>query len=267
MLLLGKHVNKLNTMYESIIKETDEYELNCAQIFTYGPRSNKANSYEKNIAKIKNINIYIHSQYPMIAIWQNIETKYEIFEEMCLNCKNNKAKGIVMHIAHETLYTVKLVLTRLCEIAQRYNVIVYLEMTAAKSGKYTFDTFEKINIISNEVLNDNWKWCIDTAHLWCAGNVCVKTYKDMRNFLKNIKEGSIGMFHLNGCSTGLGSGRDIHEIAFSEEDVIWRTVKYEDSGVKALVDYAYKRCIPIILEVKRENDKEIKKLIKYIKDL
>lgn len=75
------------------------------------------------------------------------------------------------------------------------------------------------------------------------------------------------MFHLNGSSAELGSGKDKHEAAFSSDDNIWCDIEPEKSGVRAIVEFAKKHNIPIICEINRGTESSIKTSIKLIKSL
>lgn len=74
------------------------------------------------------------------------------------------------------------------------------------------------------------------------------------------------MFHLNGSSSALGSGKDKHEIAGGPDDLIWGGTNYDCSGVMAVVEYAKAHKIPIICEINRGSEENVNKLLDLIKD-
>jgi len=280
-LIIGVHAKKdsdtneyrYDTLYDSILGHIKENCINCVQIFTHGPRSNYANKLSlveiKQIADRKGIPIYIHSQYPFVSVWNDVDDKLDIFKDMCERAEAIIAEGIVVHIIDTPEKEAAEVMRKLLPIANEYSQVIYLEMTAKRSSAMTYDTALRINALSKILLDmeysENWAWCIDTAHIWCAGNDVVRNYDSMKSFLESITPNTIGMFHLNGCSTELGAGKDTHEIAFTEDDLIWGGMSMQDSGYRAVVEYAVTHSIPIILEINRGSYSDVSKLISKTK--
>jgi hypothetical protein len=82
-----------------------------------------------------------------------------------------------------------------------------------------------------------------------------------------VHKKKIAQFHLNGSSSLKASGKDKHEVPFSNEDLIWRGVPVEESGFYAVIQYAKIYNIPVILEINRGDPAEILRLVEMVKGL
>ena len=289
-MLLGIHVSKTNDILghkaaddisEAIERDSKQLGINCAQIFTHGPQGYNAVKidYDLLVKKTSDINLTVHSSYPTNGIWKvkkNNEHEFaskraiNVVRSQVLACKKAHAWGLVLHIskilpeeAADTILTLK-------PMIKKIGVKLILEMVSSKSdANKTYETPEKINRLT-ELLGANenwWGWCVDTAHLWGAG-VDIQTYDNMKNWLDAIhhKE-KILMFHLNGSSAVRASGQDKHEIAFGAKDDIWHEIEPQNSGVRAVVEYANKYELPIICEINRGSVEDYIMSIEKIKEL
>lgn len=289
--MIGVHVSKESHVLDdkkpasdisyAITRDVDSLHLNCAQIFTYGPRYMVANKidYEKVVNATKDIDLSVHSAYSSTSIWHvnadNVSTEESkkrilAIKAQLLSCVKAKAWGLVLHVNRiwpdELTNTMKI----LKPIVKKTNVTLLLEMVASKAhADKTYETPEKIDNISTLVgaRSKWWGWCVDTAHLWGAG-VDVRSYDDMHNWLERLvyKE-KIRMFHLNGSSATLGNGKDKHEAAFGPDDNIWNEVDPKKSGVRAIMEFAHKHDIPVICEINRGLEKDIRKSMEIVKSL
>jgi deoxyribonuclease-4 len=289
-MLLGIHVSKTNDILghkatddisDAIERDTKQLGLNCAQIFTHGPQGHAAVKidYPSLIKKTSDINLTVHSAYPTIGIWKVKQSNADEFTSkraingiraQLLACKKARAWGLVLHISkilpNDAADTIKV----LKPMIKKIGVKLVLEMVSSKADENkTYETPEKINKLTDLLGTDEnwWGWCVDTAHLWGAG-VDIQSYDNMKNWLDRIKnKEKIVMFHLNGSSAVRASGQDKHEIAFGAKDDIWRDIEPQNSGVRAIVEYANKYELPMICEINRGTVEDYIMSIEKIKEL
>ena len=287
--MLGVHVTKnshvlndktaASDLAVAINRDTEELMLNCAQIFTYGPRFIVKNNIDYAAVKkaTKEIDLSVHSAYPTTSIWKITGNstaadlkKIDVIKLQLLSCYKIGAWGLVLHINKVYPDIAARVMHILKPIVKKAKVKLILEMVSSKAdADKTYETPEKIDNLTTLIgaKDDWWGWCVDTAHLWGAG-VNITSYESMKNWLESLTyKNKILMFHLNGSSAARGSGKDKHEAAFGPDDVIWRGVKPQVSGVRAIVEFAEKRQIPIICEINRGDEADIRKSIATIKSL
>lgn len=289
--MLGVHVSKESQVLDNkkpaddlsiaIDRDVTALKLNCAQIFTYGPRfivANKIN-FDAVCNVTKDIELSVHSAYPTTAIWR-VNNKNKTTDEskkylnnvkvQLLSCIKANANGLVLHINRiepsDAVETMKI----LKPIVKKTNVTLLLEMVSSKAHpSKTYETPEKIDNLTKLIgASDNWwGWCVDTAHLWGAG-VDIKSYASMKQWLDSLKnKNKILMFHLNGSSAAMGSGADKHEAAFGPTDNIWQNIEPSQSGVRAIMEFAADHGLPVICEINRGKEKDIRKSITLIKSL
>ncbi len=287
--MLGVHVTKDSHVLDdktpakdlslAIQRDLGELALNCAQIFTYGPRFVVANKIDFDAVKTatKDIDLSVHSAYPTTSIWKLTDgtsaadkKRLDALKLQLLSCVKINAWGIVLHINKVYPDIAANIMHMLKPIVKKTKVKLILEMVASKSDpNKTYETPEKIDNLTTLVgANENWwGWCVDTAHLWGAG-VDIKSYASMKGWLDRLSyKKKILMFHLNGSSAQRGSGKDKHEIAFGPDDLIWHGIKPESSGVRAIVEFAEERGIPIICEINRGTEENVKKSMAVIKNM
>jgi endonuclease IV len=279
--MLGVHVAKeshvldnkksAKDMSDAITRDADTLGINAVQIFTHGPRFVVKNKMNTELVKkvCVDLNLSVHSAYATTKIW-SIETKNDDAVRKLLDqmnaCKEIGAWGLVVHITKIHYKTAEAVMSILKPLIKDLGVKFVIEMVASKSDEeLTYETPEKINRLTDLIGPDDWwGWCVDTAHLWGAG-VNIRKYADMKKWLGKLKS-PICMFHLNGSSSSLGSGKDKHEIAGGPDDLIWGSTNYDSSGVMAVVEYAKLHKIPIICEINRGSEENVNKLLDLIKD-
>ncbi len=279
--MLGVHVAKdshvldnkkaASDMSDAITRDVNALGINAVQIFTYGPRfvvKNKMN-YELVKHVCADLNLSVHSAYATTKIW-SIESKSDPtvakLKAQLESCKEIGAWGLVIHITKIHYEVAADVMAILEPIVKQIGVKFVIEMVASKSDEdLTYETPKKINRLTDMIgPADWWGWCVDTAHLWGAG-VDVRKYADMKRWLSQLKT-PICMFHLNGSSSGLGSGKDKHEIAGGPDDKIWYGINYDNSGVRAVVEYAKEHNIPMICEINRGAESDVVVLLDLIKE-
>lgn len=238
-----------------------KYNLNdysAIQIFTHGPRSTERIKIDYvALAKLKK-DIYVHGSY--LVPWNNPGLITHINDVISVAGKL-KAKGVVLHIGSVELYKIVRTLQRV-----RNTVPIILEMTAGHPTQLTYETPEKMNRLIS-VLGKNHFICVDTAHIW-AGGIDISSYKGAVEWLNGIaRPDKIKLLHVNGSSTILNGGVDVHQIPFSSNDEIWS--KYSSnpkaSGFHAFIEFAKKYSIVIIFEINACDQKEYDTFVKLLK--
>lgn len=287
--MLGVHVTKeshvlddkssASDLSDAILRDLDALDLNCAQVFTHGPRFMVPNNLDHQAIKdvTGDIDLSVHSAYPTTSIWKlsgvtdSADKKRLGALKMQLDaCAKIGAWGLVLHINKINPDDAAAVMQIIKRCVKKSGTKIILEMVSSKADpNKTYETPEKIDNLTTLIGADEswWGWCVDTAHLWGAG-VDIKSYDSMKSWLDRlVYKKKIFMFHLNGSSAIRGSGKDKHEIAFGPDDLIWYGIKPENSGVRAIVEFAEARSIPIICEINRGTEANVKKSIAAIKGL
>lgn len=287
-LILGVHVAKsskvLNdkkdrNMHDAIKQDIDTLQLNAVQIFTHGPRFMNENTMDhKQVASItSDLDLTVHSAYMAVGVWKVNEDNWKSKQsQKHLNrivahlqvCKKIEAWGLVIHVTKQHPEDVAYVMKKLRPYAKKYGVKILLEMVSSKSDPVkTYETPAKIDNLT-ELIGANetwWGWCVDTAHLWGAG-VDIRQYKSMKEWLERIThKKKICMFHLNGSSASLGSGKDKHEIPFCSDDIMWGDVDPSNSGLRAVVEFAVPNNCTIICEINRGTQNQVIRGLEIIK--
>jgi len=282
--MLGVHVSRASKVLDdkkdspldhAITRDCETLQLNSVQIFTHGPQYITKNKYDVNaVAKVcSSYNTTVHAPYGSSMMWNTSDdtttaNKFEKYLESQLSaCKEIDAWGVVIHCNRNTPSHVAAVCKKYKPYFIKHGIVLLLEMPASRAHpEYTYETPEKINRVNALLGRSNYyAWCIDTAHLWGAGVDCSR-YSTMKKWLEKIADKSrIQQFHLNGSSSNLGSGADKHEIAFSSVDKIYNGIPWEDSGVRAVCEFAKKHNAVVICEINRGTESEVKKLMKLLK--
>ena len=270
---IGPHINKVYSkqkdLYSNIIvailnaKNEIDFTISAIQIFIAGPRSYKINLKEeeeiKKIGKLE-LNIYVHNTYI-----SNPWSYSSLIRNKALNSINKQleiankinAKGFIIHFPKSDI---NLILSNLYHLINyKFSGKIFFEIPSI-SKKYS--VFHNVNILNNlydrikKEIDHNMEYfglCIDTAHLWSCG-VDISDYENTKKWLykltinhKNI------LFHVNDNTKKLGEAPDIH--ASLTEGSIWKKYKnnLKNSGLYAILEYAKKYNIDIILERKVVN--------------
>jgi deoxyribonuclease-4 len=265
--MLGLHIIKSDnsTLEESVnlLIKNNNLNIKSVQIFTHGPRfvSELKLDY-KTISQItKLVYLSIHSAYPLISIWNVNKDNCNLpSSKMQINnlnsqleaCVNTKADSLVIHLKKIKAKKVADSMLYFKNIIKKHKILLLLEMIACKPDPdLSYETPEKIDNLTTLIGYEEkwWGWCIDTAHLWSSG-IDIKSYDNMSKWLEQIiYKKKIKMFHLNGSSVLMGSGKDKHAPPFSKMDKIWHNVDPKKSGVYAVCKFALKYNIPIICEL------------------
>ncbi len=289
--MLGVHVSKESHVLDdktvakdlsvAVTRDVEALKLNCAQIFTFGPRFIVANKidFEALVDATKDIDLSVHSAYATTSIWKvnksnktTDDSKKRLLniKAQLLSCVKANAWGIVLHINRISPSEAKETMSILKPIVKKTTTMLILEMVSSKSHpEKTYETPEKIDNLTTLIGPNEtwWGWCVDTAHLWGAG-VDIASYENMKAWLDSLTyKKKVVMFHLNGSSAVRGSGADKHEAAFSPSDLIWKDKDPKKSGVRAIMEFASIYKIPVICEINRGSEADIRKSIATIKSL
>jgi endonuclease IV len=262
--MFGVHIRKHNTVSDSLADSLAESRKSLpreltksAQVFITNPRSGAEITTREDIAGIRkfveatNTELIIHSSY-VGEPWGKCATGI-VRREFALATQCG-ASGLVVHMGSKTNSGYKCVIEsimRKIPSETLNNVILWLEINAAKSSENTFETPQKINNLFRKIYALTHKspllvgLCIDSAHLWACG-VSFTTYNSADSFLKGLDKRIPIMFHLNDSTEELGSGIDVH--AQLARGKIWDNVNIADSGIACIVNYAEEHGSIIILE-------------------
>lgn len=240
----------------------------CAQIFSSGPKSFKptltdADKTELRRRSDKGLRIYIHGAYvdnpwgegpSRAGSVENIVAEMRVAESI-------GATGVVVHLSNHTNTSLEAVLTDISArlgVENRPDIILWLEIHAAKSNPNTFETPAKLHALFARIqamgLPLRVGLCIDTAHLFSCGTH-FGAYEAAWKWLESVGEvGQIPiMIHLNDSASSLGSGVDKH--ASLTRGKIWAdynpttgALPVEESGLMAVLEWASERGADVILE-------------------
>lgn len=285
--MLGIHVSKESSVSsgpiasdisEAITRDVTKFSLNAAQIFTHGPRFFVPNKID--FAEVKSvtadINLSVHSAYATTKIWSIIgdftsASSKKAIDQVVLQllaCKKIGAWGLVIHINKIYPDDAADVMHHLKKYAKKSGVKIVLEMPAVKADPdKTYETPEKIDNLTTLIgaKETYFGWCIDTSHIWAAG-IDVRSYDSMKKWLDSlVHKHKILMFHLNGSSADFKSGKDKHEIVFGPHDKIWKGVKPEESGARAVCEFAAQHNIPVICEINRGAESDMTSSLETLK--
>lgn len=241
------------------------------------------------------LSIYDRDKPNELELDNTYRRSFSVIEDQLASAYASGAWGLVLHITKHKPIVISNIMKLLKHLAVKHKVKIILEMVSSKACDKTYETPDKINELTNMIdtngdsdldsddadsnadsdddadsnadVNNNldwWCWCVDTAHLHGAG-VDIQSYDSMKTWISEIEnKEKIKMFHLNGSSAVLGSGKDKHEIAFTAEDNIWHGIDPDDSGLKAVVEFSSENDIVIICEINRGDEKDTHKLLKII---
>lgn len=273
--MFGIHVHKgkYKTTADAI-KKSNIWSINdskkskiipTVQIYTHGPRGyNNVNIGNDEIIKLINdtgLQVYVHSTYYSIP-WKGSEKALSHINDQYKICEEIGAKGLVLHLPKNTPEVVAKF------VPNHPNVQTILEMTSVKpDDRKSYESPEKLNNLIDILENagaKNYGICIDTSHIWAAGqNVKSKAFMD--DYFKKLKyPHKIVLIHLNGSSIPLNGHKDTHIIPFTKDDKIWSGTPYNKSGVSSVVDFCKIWNVPIIMEINRGEDEEVKGIYKVL---
>lgn len=175
----------------------------------------------------------------------------------------NKEKGIFTicraietALTKETAYTKKLSKEIQIPVLEKRKII--LENAAGEKNKIGSNLDDLVEIYNGigEGFKDQVKVCIDTAHIFGAGQYDFGSPKEVKKFFKDFDKKlgleKLELFHLNDSRVARGSKKDRHENLGM--GYIFGTERDEENdgdgleGLKTLIDFSEKSRIPLIGE-------------------
>lgn len=265
-MLIGPHVDKIyiknkkaslcDNIKEAIryTKDIANFDITAISIFVAGPRTYTVNvtNEEADDIRLLNLNIYVHNTYISYPWTLKPMAIHSIHTQMDV-CNRMNATGFVIHLPKENdLDNILQVLHKLYN--QLYSTRIYLEIPALKPCNAYFHKPKHINELFKRIKNeldhnlDYFGICIDTAHLWSSG-VDLSDYKSAETWLYELDiDPKCILIHCNDNDKELGHAPDVHNAL--TDGKIWNEYKsnLQDSGLFAIIKYAKKYNIPIILE-------------------
>ena len=266
---LGFHPS-INRGFLCAIERSISYGATCAQMWMgnskgYASRMIPEAEYEPVAKLVKENNFFLiaHSPYilnfarPLQESPVGLSALNRYIRDL-QNVTNLGGVGSVLHIgsavdqdSDQALDTfvdnLRWVIERMPEKAT-----IILENMAG-GGKQLCTTMEQWGELWNEKLDPSdhsrIKWCIDTAHLFAAGEYNVSSPRMVDRFRRDFDE-TIGWddllcFHFNGSKSGFGSHKDCHDDIGSG--------KIANAGLCRVAQIAAETNKPMILEVPVES--------------
>lgn len=267
-LILGTHIHSdINTMEETL--DTLNPNINAVQFFV--DPSNDYKKYKDVKAKLKdkNINAYIHSSYRINIAkeWDDSSwwVKYIIYEIKTAHILG--AKGLVIHTGNKLDLNEKIALNNMYsfllhvnnQTQNESNVKIIIETPAGQGTELLYEFNDLIDFMTKLKDNDRFGLCIDTCHIFAAGND-IRNKEIFGNILSTVNsrlgKNKLMLIHLNDSKDDLGEKKDRHDnLGYG---FIGRI------GLKHIIKKIKALNIPIILEtpmIHHESE------IKWIKDL
>ena len=264
--LITEHINKA-------IQVANEYSLKIGiiSIFVGSPRAriitltNEEQVELKKYIKKSGIRVIAHSSYAAVP-WSGNPEAIEYIKQEIKVCINASIEGIVLHLPKKDPSVVIKYLKKLDKfllslknyssnsknLNHSSNFTLYLETPAFvppkndNQPKLDYSTPENLNklfaLIKKELEYKHYSLCIDTAHLWVAGED-MQSYEGAKKWFTGIKIKNQIIIHLNDSARAKGTGPDKH--AALTKGKIWNK---EHGGLSFILEYAKKQKIPLILE-------------------
>jgi endonuclease IV len=273
---IGTHVSKKGRSKKSRrmdlaiaedVKYMKDYGLAdpSVQIFVVGPKTRKETLSADEKAGIRvlcdrGLKLVIHGAY-IDRPWgesadavQSIQLELKIAHEIGAN-------GVIVHLGPgaKNDAATRRVLTEIGRGLESHQPILWLEIQAAKTSEFTYETPEKLAHLFDRIkgygLNYTCGLCIDTAHLFSCGT-SLETRAAAADWLGRVEmllQNVPLMLHLNDSARELGCGIDKHAVLCG--GTIWSayhpttgTIPFEMSGLNYILGWAEKKKIVTILE-------------------
>lgn len=243
--MLGAHVSF------AAAKIHNEYELPLVQIFNGSPQSSSISELDYFERKEK---IYIHGHY----IYNLCNPKLaghglHCIKQELLVADRIKAEGVVIHMGKnvehmdEPLnYMIEKILT-LKEFPYYNKLIMENSSGAGTEVGFRYDELNKIKELTD------CNFCFDTCHIWAAGE---EDFSDIDAVFSKFKKFEPKLVHLNGSKSKFGTRKDVHAVALSAEDCLWRRAN--------LVEFVHgcrRRGIDMIIENKADPPIELIRML------
>ena len=226
-MLFGAHVSTAGGIENA---PTNAHEIGAAvfQFFDRSPRGGKPTytnksvvEFQKNIAKYKITECYIHTPYYINLASAENRIRYgsiTVIREELESASRLGAKYVMTHLGSAKDFTDKeslaLVVDGINKILDGYaGTAELLIENSAGAGKIIGDTFEEIGFIIKKLKSKKVGVCLDTCHAFASGydfRTSAAVNETLKQFDKHIGLNKLKLFHLNDSKTELGSHRDRH---------------------------------------------------------
>jgi endonuclease IV len=307
--MFGVHISKhaitgdFVDIADAIDAVVSKYDLSACQIFTHGPKSRSKNKYDATaIRALDKANIYVHSTYLTDGYWGAVESAiarggrpnitpaikqyHKHIQDQLDATKEIGGVGLVIHVTRKPITIIKKGADLLAAaIDQPSSVVLIFEFTAMRPGEDSYESVKQINALADALRSCklNWKFCIDTSHLWATG-LDVSNITIFTKWLHGLKcANRIALIHLNASSKStFGTGKDVHIVPFAPEDDIWGSklsshkfsqltagdfANIEKSTLGLLLRWAKKNKITVLGEFKRGTTHQLDFAIAVVKHL
>ena len=257
-------------------------------------------------ANDNNMFLVIHSPYVINGFWKtNDLTKLNASLANAETFVSENFKGLVVHLPKQTPDKVANVIKnrKYESVPILLENHAYTDGNDSYELPHKLNALTELLEANN---TPNWGYCIDTAHLFVcmsqkdrAKGYCIEKRKHMERWLSELSEVSrnkIKCWHLNGSENKASSHKDVHAIPIfgtnhllnsHMPDQIWGDMLLVDEiksdGVDSTLDiqvdlirdtslvpilkHAMKHNIPVILEINRGNNGDIRGCLKVLAEL
>jgi len=238
MRLIGAHIKKEGSVLKTLVN-IQNAGGNVLQMFASNPRSVQNGNLEKYKEESREIidyctkhcmKIVLHAPYTINVAKEPKEGKRMLNLEDCYWVKlliNNLeisdiigAIGVVFHVGKYTTNTkenglnnmyesLKFIIAKMKEIGIRSKLIIE---TPAGAGTELLTSSREFIDFYNKYTDDEKKYlkiCLDTAHIWSAGDDINEYYTQFKQLCENVV-----VVHFNNSKKDKGSHVDVHETIF-----------------------------------------------------
>ena len=270
--MIGVHINKGDQTLEESIKSAFDDGWTCGQVFLWNPQSLKPVDYNpqkvKELLEKENKKIYVHSTY-LVSPWgQKAYNKPLCIKQLKQQAEISPGSGVIFHLPNKPTLDFSKDLKFIIDHKPKDSRVL-LENKAYKSD-FSYADPIKINemietFIKEGIFMSDICLCIDTAHLFSAGQK-ISTAKDMKEWFSKLKyPKTIKLIHLNGNSST--TVQDIHQVPFSPKDLIWHNIKYEDSGFQIIIEWTKANKVDCIIECHYQDSDQHKLALQLLKNI
>lgn len=261
---LGAHYDSDNLIQSA--QAINKAGGNLVQIFLTIPGNDKTKvraeseleEFRKYLEKIK-MKVVVHSSYihNIARNWDDYSWWLKNLELEIKYCHDVAAFGLVLHFgkklelsleeAYNNMFSSLVYLHNKTKDYQ--DIKIFLETSSGQGSElcYNMDDlayfYKKIATSHNKNFRKRVKICVDTCHIFAAGNN-ISSREGVKEFFRSFNEkigiDNIGLVHLNDCKALLGEKKDRHE-----------NIGKGYIGIEGLASF-YKYCrhysIPVVLE-------------------
>ena len=223
------HITKQTDIYKSII----DCNAATAQLFL-----GSAHSYKRSVLSYNDItrsekyildtNFHLYTHAPYILSLGNADLYNKTCESVIQELEQvSQIKGrVVIHPNSGNITNAINALNNIpfSELSTPFKDMLLLENSCREGDKLGRSLFELGKIIHNSINSKYVGICIDTCHIFAAGNYDLSIPTSVDNFFYDVNHyiglDKLHMIHLNDSKNTYGSFRDTHELIGKGE--IWR---------------------------------------------